>query len=146
YRPKHLHEPTSVALGIAALVEPEPPFVEIPEQMERLDADVGAAKRALEQRPEVFESVGVDLAARIRLGMVNDIVSVFAREPLIGLERVGVDFGPALDVLTDGGLQDVLAGGADDQRADLAGLVRPMRSSNPITAVLPMPPVPVIFS
>src|SRR5438034_3495441 len=43
--------------------------------------------------------------------------------PFIGFECVGVDFGSALDVLTDGGLQDVLAGGADDQRADLAGLV-----------------------
>ena len=90
-------------------VEPKRLFVEVPEQVERLDRNVGAADRTLEQRPEVFEPVGVDLPARIRLGVINDVVGVFAREPFIGFECVGVDFGSALDVLTDGGLQDVLA-------------------------------------
>lgn len=48
-------------VGQLALVESEHALVQVSEQVERLDADVGAVKATLEQRPEVLGSVGVDL-------------------------------------------------------------------------------------
>ena len=40
-------------------------FVEVAKQMEWLDADIGALQLALEQAPEVFESVGVNLSVNV---------------------------------------------------------------------------------
>ena len=53
------HVDEAKRIGRLPGVEPEGLFVEVAEQMERLDADVGALDRPLEQRPEVFESVSV---------------------------------------------------------------------------------------
>ena len=49
-----------------AVIVPEHLFIYIPEQMERLDGDVRPLESALEQRPEVFESVGVNLSVNVR--------------------------------------------------------------------------------
>src|SRR5438128_9190514 len=57
----------SVCIGQAALIEPERLLVEIPEQVEGLDAHVGALERALEQRPVVFKAVRVDLSVDVFL-------------------------------------------------------------------------------
>src|SRR5437867_3639230 len=52
---ERVNEPRHV-FGLA-VVEPVYLFVEVAEQMERLDADVGALDRPLEQGPEVFQAV-----------------------------------------------------------------------------------------
>jgi hypothetical protein len=48
------------------LVEAEGLLVEIPKQMKRLDVNVGALDRALEQAPEIFETVGVHLRTPVQ--------------------------------------------------------------------------------
>ncbi len=88
--PEHLDE--APAVGVPPLVEPERLLVEVAEEMERLDADVGAFDVAFQERPEVFEPVGVDLAARVGFGVVDDLVRVVGRQAFIRLQRVGVDF------------------------------------------------------
>jgi len=73
-------------------VEAEHRFVEAAEQMKFFDADVSALESALEQAPEIFESVGVDAAIGIPSRVVNDLVfeSLLA-EPTVRHERIGVE-------------------------------------------------------
>ena len=52
--------------------------------------DVGAFERALEQRPEVFAAVGVDVPIHVRLGVVDDVVVIAAGEAGVGRKGVGV--------------------------------------------------------
>jgi hypothetical protein len=90
-------------------VVPEYLFVQVPEEMERLNADIGAFQLALEQAPEVFEAIGVNLPVNVSFGMVNHLMleSLFL-ESLIGHERIGVDRAARFDVSADVGLQRVL--------------------------------------
>jgi hypothetical protein len=54
-----------------AIVESERLLIEIPEQVEGLDGNVGSLQPALEQGPEVLHAVGVDFAAYVLDRMVN---------------------------------------------------------------------------
>src|SRR5688572_22322223 len=74
-----------------AIVETEALFVQIAEQMERLDGYVGATDGSLQQRPEVFAAVRMNLPVNVRLGMVNNLMRVFVAQASVGLERIGVD-------------------------------------------------------
>jgi len=49
-------ESKSIMQHLAEVV-PEHLFVQIPEQVERLHADIGSLEAALQEAPEVFESV-----------------------------------------------------------------------------------------
>ena len=79
------------SLTVAGLagVEAEGFLVEVAEQVERLDADVGALDGPLEQRPEVLDSVGVNLAIDVLLGVVNDAVNVLALKAVVADPGVG---------------------------------------------------------
>ena len=46
-------------------------LIEIAEQMKRFDRDIGALDGALQQRPKVFHTVGVNLPIDITLGVVD---------------------------------------------------------------------------
>lgn len=52
------------SLGVARLtpVEPKALLIQVPEQVERFDTHVGALDAALQQAPEVLQTIGVDLA------------------------------------------------------------------------------------
>ena len=66
--------------------------------MKGLHVDVGAFDRALEQTPEIFESVGVNLSVTVPLSMVNDLVDVFLFKTVVGGKRVGEHFRALEDV------------------------------------------------
>jgi len=76
--------------------------------MELFYAHVGSLGAALEQTPEIFESVSMDLPVNVFFGVVNDLVreSLFL-ESLIGHERVGVDRAACFDVSANVSLQSV---------------------------------------
>src|ERR1019366_5118526 len=76
-------------------------LVKVAKQMEWFDTDVGSSDAALEQAPEVFESVGVNLAINVFLGMVNYLVGVVLSQPVVRLERIGVESSASFDVLFD---------------------------------------------
>lgn len=57
-----------------AIVETERLFIEVAEQMERFNAHISPLEPTLEQAPEVFNGVGVDVAAHIFNGMINDLM------------------------------------------------------------------------
>src|SRR6266478_208254 len=88
-RAEHVEE----ALGVCRLpsVIAKRLLVEVTEEMKRFDAHIGPLDAALEERPEVFEPIGVNLPAHVGFCVVNDFVRVVRGEPFIRLERVGVD-------------------------------------------------------
>ena len=88
-------------ISFAGIV-PEGFFVQIPEQMEGLDVNVGALDGPLQEAPEVLNAVGVNLPVNVPFGMVDDAVNVVVSEIVVGLERVGVDFGTRSNVLGAG--------------------------------------------
>src|SRR5271168_291669 len=96
-------------------------FVQIPEQVERLDVHVSALQSALEQAPEVFESIGMNLPVNVAFGMVDNLVlESLVLESLIGHECIGVDRATRFDVSANLGLQVALPASGDDIGMDLA--------------------------
>ena len=59
--------------------------------MERLNADVGSVKPALQERPEILKSVGVNLPVHIGDRVIDDLVGVLLFQPPIGEQFIGVD-------------------------------------------------------
>src|SRR6267154_2751471 len=87
---------------LGAIVVPEHLFVEIPEQVERLDVDVCSLDSALEQTPEVFQSVRMNLPINVSLRMVHNCMPIsVVIEPVIRCEVVRVDRAARLDVSAD---------------------------------------------
>src|SRR5438132_1327413 len=85
----HLDE--SLSVSHLASIEPERLLIEVAKQMERFDRDIGALDGALQERPEVFEAVDVDLPIDVSLRVVNDLVDVILVQSVVGLERIGKD-------------------------------------------------------
>jgi len=101
-------------------VIPEHLFVQIAEEVERFHADVGAFELALEQAPEVFHTVSVDLTVNVFFRMVDNLVlESLLIESHVGHERVGVDRAARLDVSANIGLQHMLFAIADYSGANL---------------------------
>lgn len=74
-------------------------FIEVAEEMKLFDTDVCALQSALEQAPEVFESVSVDATVNVPLGVVNDgVLEALVAQTLIGHESVCVDRAASFDV------------------------------------------------
>src|SRR5262249_47433922 len=125
---------------IAAMVEAEYLFIQIPEQVKRFDAHVGPFERTLQERPVVFQPVRVNLPIDVGLGVVDDAVDVAAlSHAVVGTERIGVDAGAYFDVLRDDGFELVLfrfAMTSVRTRAPPSSLR--CRSSRPMTATLPI--------
>ena len=106
-------------------------LVQISEQVEWFHADIGALQLALEQTPEVFESVGVNLPVNVGLRVVYDLVlESLMLESLIGHERIGVDRASCLDVSADVGLEQVLFAIAYDGGANLAATLKDSLNGN----------------
>ena len=98
---RHRHAEPIRIRHVFALVEAERLLIEIPEQVKRLDADVGArASARLSKLQIVFQAVGVDVAVHVSLGVVDDVVNVAAlRLIVVGQQRIGVDGRAGFDVL-----------------------------------------------
>src|SRR5216684_6186688 len=91
---------------LGAIVVPENLFVQIAEQVEWFHVDVGSLESALEQAPEVFESVGVDLPINVTLRMVHNRVPIpVVVESVIRGKVIRVDRAPRFDVSADFRLQ-----------------------------------------
>src|SRR5260370_25699994 len=69
--------------------------------MKRFDRNISAFDAALEQRPEVFQSVSVDMAFGVALRVIDHLVDVFICQPVIRRQRICVNFRALLNVLTN---------------------------------------------
>ena len=110
------------AVGIVhvdTIVKAERLFVNIAEQVERLNADVGAVDAALQETPEILHAIGVNVLANILHGMVNDLMSVFVRESPVGLQEVAINVRSGFHVVTYQLLQFALLASPYDLGADL---------------------------
>src|SRR5207253_9488411 len=83
---KRLNE--SAFVIVFALIKPERLLITATEQMKRLNAYRCAFERAFQTRPEVFQSVSVNLTACVAFQMVNDLAVILLFEVIIGNERV----------------------------------------------------------
>ena len=83
----------------AAIVIAEYLLIQIAKQMERLDADIGSLQPALEQAPEVFKSVGVNLAVNVLLRVVDNAVIEMLWQSDVRHKIIGVNGTARLDVL-----------------------------------------------
>src|SRR5712664_4380539 len=91
------HEPRAVVT--LALVEAAHLLVNIPEQMERVNGNVGAFDRSLQERPEVFQAVGVDLPPGVLPRMIDRLMLIKGAQPFGGrvlVTGVGVEMCPPL--------------------------------------------------
>lgn len=113
-------KPIPVVHRLLAIVVAECLFVEIAEQVERLDAHIGSVDPALQERPEIFESVGVNLPLDVFLSVVNHFVAVLLRQTVIGLERIAVERGSSSNVGADLFLDCFLAAVGNDGEANFA--------------------------
>src|SRR5271169_1781797 len=89
-------------------------------QVERFHAHVGSLDSTLEQTPEVFESVGVNLSINVRLSMVNDLVGESGLQALIGHEGIGIDSAAGGDVLLNLAMQGFLFPVRNDRCPDFS--------------------------
>lgn len=79
-------------------VVPKHLFIQIAEQVEWLDRNVGALESSLEKRPEVFHAVCVNLSVNVLLGVVNGLVDEILVQSPIGKKCIGVDRAASIDV------------------------------------------------
>jgi len=113
-------ESSSVVRQFAEVV-PEHLFVQIPEEVKLFHAHVGSLESALEQAPEVFESVCVDLPVNVFLRMVDNLMleSLFP-ESLIGHKGISIDPAAGFDMGANLSLQSVFLPIADNRAANFS--------------------------
>src|SRR5947199_7701379 len=77
--------------------------------MKWLDTNVGSIDTALQQTPEVFQSVGVDCAINVGHRVINNLVGVLSGQTFVRKQFIGVERGASFDALFDFLLHDLLA-------------------------------------
>src|SRR5207302_2071030 len=87
---KRLNKPPRI--GVLSFVVPKFLFVQIPEQMKRLNVHIRSSQCSLEQRPEVFKAISVDMPLSIGNRVINHVVSVFIRKLVVRAKAVGDHF------------------------------------------------------
>lgn len=90
-------------LGIShfTIIKSECLLVDIPKQVKRLDADVGTVQTALQEAPEVFHCIGVNVAVYVFNRVVDDGVLIVGTQAVVGLQFIGKDCRASFDVLSD---------------------------------------------
>ncbi len=102
-------------------VEAENLLIQIPEEVEWFHAHVGALDTTLEETPEVFEPVGVNLPVNVFLGMVDYLVNeILVLQSLIGEKGIGVDRAVYLHMTANLGLHYMLAASGNYHGANFA--------------------------
>jgi hypothetical protein len=74
---------------------------EISEKMKRFNAYIRPFDSALQERPEVFQSVRVDVPFRVALRVIDYLMRVFVRQSFVRAKSVGYYFRTFLNVLAD---------------------------------------------
>src|SRR5207237_9486865 len=108
-------------------------LVNIPEQVERVNGNVGAFDRPLQEAPEVLQAVGVDLPAHVLPRMVDHLMLIeLGQLPLtILLRGISVEVRSLFDVRHDMSANSALGEVLGDGGADAAGLSVFPRSKMP---------------
>ena len=86
-------EPASIVQ--LAFVKSPALFVKVAVKVERRDVYVGSTDHPLDERPEVFEAVGVNAAHDVLDGVIDESVNVPLRDVGVARAAVGADHGIA---------------------------------------------------
>jgi hypothetical protein len=86
---------------IFALIKSERLFIQIPEQMKRLNVYIRSVQRAFEKRPEVFQAIRMDVTYCIANGMVDNATLVIAFKIVVRHKCVGADRRTLFDMLAN---------------------------------------------
>jgi hypothetical protein len=121
-----------------AIVEAESLFVKIPEQVERLDANVGSLQSALEQAPVVLKAVCVDIPIHVRNRMVDDLVSIFGFKIIVGRKFVGKENRGCIYVLPNFSMHGGLAAIAGNRCANFSTAFQEADYKGFITSTSPL--------
>jgi hypothetical protein len=133
-----------------AQIEREHALVQVAEQVEWLDADVGAVQSALEKRPEVLHVVRVNLPIDVPLGVIDNAMIVVGFESGVRTERICVNGCSRLNRVANDPVQRGALGISDDlstnksaalDHADNGGLIRAARAGD-LPSAFPLVHVP----
>lgn len=114
---EHFYEAVTI-LTLAGIVT-EDLLVDVGHKVLRVHANVGAGQRALQERPEVFQTVSVDVTAHVLNRMVNRFVDIRFIQAAISGKRIGANSGFHFNVLKDCTLKAAHISGRDNHCADL---------------------------
>ena len=109
-------------IGLMSIV-PELFLGEITEQVEGFNIHIGSANGPLQETPEVLNTVGMDVAPNVSLGVVNDLVDVDVAQITIRWQGIGEYFTPSHDVLSDDGGKALALSVGDNLSPHTTGLV-----------------------
>lgn len=107
-------------VGHFAVVKSPGLFVDVAEQMEWLHADISSVQAPLQETPEIFHSVSVNISVYVLNGMIDDGVLVVCAQSIVRLQFIAEDCCARFDVLTDLRLQFWLASAIYYKRSDIA--------------------------
>jgi len=110
------------AVIVLAFVVAERLFVQIAEQMERLNTYVGSFQSALQQRPEILNSVRVDIAVYVAFGVIDYLMNVIGIQPVVRTPRIAENVRAAFNEFAHDALKRRAARIGDVAQADLLGL------------------------
>src|SRR5207245_15517 len=106
------------------MIETEYLFCNICIQMERFDRNVGSVQSALEARPEVLDSVGVDVFADRAVDVVDNLMEVRASNKWVSGMLIGDDVRASFDGVVKGGSHGVSLAVCDHASANLAAALQ----------------------
>jgi len=109
----------TLRIGHLAIVEPESLLIDVAKQMEWFDADVGAVQLPLNETPEVFHAVSVDVAIRVLDRVIDDLMFEAILQAVIRPQFISEDRSARFDVLVDVLLKFFLAAPIYDHCADV---------------------------
>src|SRR5580658_6281223 len=90
--------------------------------MERLNGNVSAPESSLEERPEIFNPLRMNLPFDVSLGMVHHVMHETIADLGVSVPFIGVDLGTALDLRQDFFLQGFTLHVGNHFGADLANV------------------------
>src|SRR5579863_458390 len=106
------------------IIESECLLVNVPKQMKRLYGNVSSAKAALQQRPEVFHTLSMNLPVHILLKVIDELVLVLCAKFAIAGELVSHNRRTPLNKIADGTMHAGILAISDDSRLNFASALK----------------------
>lgn len=107
-----------------SVIEPKGLLIHVAEQMERFDTYVGAAQSALQEAPEVLQTVCMNVSLDVGFGVVDELVDIIGAESEVGVRFVGEQVRARFDVLLDRHIQTRPASIIQNGNTDLSSALQ----------------------
>lgn len=121
---------TSLIVEVLPVVVPEGLLVKVAEEMKGFNAHIRSIDSALQQAPEVFETVGMNPTIDVLDSMVHNLVSVLPRQTLVGEKEVSVEGRTGLNMLLHFGLEGSFLPVRNNGCANLAAALEDAHNSD----------------